>query len=57
MQDRKGVWRAVTVTCDGVEVSTYELADELWAPAYLSEDAQEGPRAFREKRAPQWKGR
>jgi enoyl-CoA hydratase/carnithine racemase len=35
----------------------FELADEIWAPAYLSEDAQEGPRAFRERRAPQWKGR
>lgn len=35
----------------------FELADEIWAPTYLSEDAQEGPRAFRERRAPQWKGR
>jgi enoyl-CoA hydratase/carnithine racemase len=35
----------------------FELADELWAPAYLSEDAQEGPRAFRERRPPRWKGR
>jgi enoyl-CoA hydratase/carnithine racemase len=31
--------------------------DRLFEPAYLSEDAQEGPRAFREKRAPVWQGR
>jgi enoyl-CoA hydratase/carnithine racemase len=35
----------------------FARADELFAPAYLSEDAQEGPRAFRERRAPRWKGR
>ncbi|MCU4185938.1 enoyl-CoA hydratase/isomerase family protein [Acidiferrimicrobium sp. IK] len=32
-------------------------ADRIWEPVYLSADAQEGPRAFREKRAPQWQGR
>jgi enoyl-CoA hydratase/carnithine racemase len=32
-------------------------ADALWEPVYRSEDAQEGPRAFREKRAPRWQGR
>lgn len=32
-------------------------ADRIWEPVYLSVDAQEGPRAFREKRAPQWQGR
>ena len=32
-------------------------ADALWEPVYLSADAQEGPRAFRERRAPRWEGR
>lgn len=31
--------------------------DRLFEPVYLSADAQEGPRAFREKRAPKWSGR
>lgn len=31
--------------------------DRTWEPVYRSEDAQEGPRAFREKRAPVWRGR
>ena len=35
----------------------YGAADEIWEPVYLSEDAQEGPAAFREKRRPVWKGR
>jgi len=35
----------------------YALAERIWEPVYLSEDAQEGPRAFQEKRAPVWKGR
>ncbi len=35
----------------------FDAADEIWEPVYLSEDAQEGPAAFREKRSPVWKGR
>lgn len=31
-----------------------DAADELWEHVYLSEDGQEGPRAFREKRKPNW---
>jgi enoyl-CoA hydratase/carnithine racemase len=31
--------------------------DELFEPVYLSQDAQEGPRAFAEKRAPVWQGK
>ncbi len=32
-------------------------AERLWEPVYLSEDAQEGPRAFRDGRSPRWQGR
>ena len=31
--------------------------NRIFEPVYLSEDAQEGPRAFQEKRAPEWKCR
>lgn len=35
----------------------YDRAEEIWAPVYRSEDAQEGPAAFRDKRTPVWKGK
>jgi enoyl-CoA hydratase/carnithine racemase len=35
----------------------YARAEEIWAPVYRSTDAQEGPAAFRDKRAPVWMGR
>jgi enoyl-CoA hydratase/carnithine racemase len=34
-----------------------DFADEIYEKVYLSEDGQEGPRAFKEKRKPVWKGR
>jgi enoyl-CoA hydratase/carnithine racemase len=34
-----------------------DFADEIYEKVYLSEDGQEGPRAFSEKRKPVWKGR
>jgi enoyl-CoA hydratase/carnithine racemase len=40
-----------------VREQAWEEAERLYRPAYLSEDAQEGPRAFSERRKPQWKGR
>jgi enoyl-CoA hydratase/carnithine racemase len=34
-----------------------QFSERLWADVYASEDALEGPRAFREGRPPVWKGR
>ena len=35
----------------------FDAAERIWEPVYLSADAQEGPAAFRDKRAPVWTGR
>ena len=40
----------------GVTAAT-EVAKQIFKPVYASEDAQEGPRAFREKRKPRWTGK
>ncbi len=48
--------KMVTAVMRRVMDETYTEVNEIWAPVYLSSDAQEGPLAFREKRTPQWKG-
>lgn len=35
----------------------FDIAETIWAPVYMSEDAQEGMQAFAQKRTPVWKGR
>lgn len=37
--------------------AAWDAADELFEPVYRSQDALEGPRAFRERREPRWEGR
>jgi enoyl-CoA hydratase/carnithine racemase len=37
--------------------AAFDEAERIWDPVYRSEDAQEGPAAFREGRAPRWQGR
>lgn len=44
-------------TLDVILGDARQRANDIWNPVYLSEDAQEGPRAFKEKRAPRWQGR
>jgi 1,4-dihydroxy-2-naphthoyl-CoA synthase len=40
-----------------VLATAFDEAERIWEPVYLSDDAQEGPQAFREGRKPQWHGR
>ncbi len=49
--------KMVTTVMRRVMGETYTEVNEIWAPVYLSSDAQEGPLAFSEKRTPQWKGK
>jgi enoyl-CoA hydratase/carnithine racemase len=49
--------RLVYAVADHGWTDAFAEGDRIFEPVYLSEDAQEGPRSFREKRAPQWQGR
>ncbi|MER5388135.1 enoyl-CoA hydratase-related protein [Saccharopolyspora sp. NPDC002686] len=48
--------RTVRLVADHPLPDALEEAERIWEPVYLSQDAQEGPAAFRDKRTPQWKG-
>ena len=48
----------VVERCSGRPLEeAYQIENEGWRIVTSSEDAQEGPRAFLEKRKPNWKGR
>jgi enoyl-CoA hydratase/carnithine racemase len=49
--------RMVYAVADHGRSAAFDEAEKIWAPVYRSQDAQEGPRAFAEKRRPQWEGR
>jgi enoyl-CoA hydratase/carnithine racemase len=49
--------RTVRLAAEHPLSAAFGEADQIWAPVYRSEDAQEGPAAFRDKRPPAWKGR
>jgi len=53
MAGKESIMTAMSAGCE----AGMALAHNTYRAAYASEDAQEGPRAFAEKRKPVWKGR
>jgi enoyl-CoA hydratase/carnithine racemase len=49
--------RTVRLAAEHAQSEAFGRAERIWEPVYLSQDAQEGPAAFRDKRPPQWKAR
>jgi enoyl-CoA hydratase len=49
--------RMVSMSCEMGLSAALATAVHIFEPVLRSEDAQEGPRSFREKRPPAWKGR
>jgi enoyl-CoA hydratase/carnithine racemase len=50
---KQSILRAMALGCD----EGFREAKEIYRAVYASQDAQEGPRAFAEKRRPVWSGR
>jgi enoyl-CoA hydratase/carnithine racemase len=46
--------RTVYLSAQHAMRDAYVEAERIWEPVYLSNDAQEGPAAFRDKRSPKW---
>jgi len=53
----KAAKRTVRLVAELPLAEAFVEAERIWEPVYLSDDAQEGPQAFRDGRAPEWKGR
>jgi enoyl-CoA hydratase/carnithine racemase len=49
--------QTVRLVAENSLTRAYEEAERIWEPVYLSQDAQEGPAAFRDRRRPTWRGR
>ncbi|MGW4335891.1 enoyl-CoA hydratase/isomerase family protein [Rhodococcus koreensis] len=47
--------KTVRLTAEHQLADAFDRAEQIWEPVYHSDDAQEGMRAFREKRKPVWK--
>lgn len=53
MAGKASILAAMALGCE----AGFARAKEIYKPVYASADAQEGPRAFAEKRAPRWQGK
>lgn len=48
--------KMIALAAEMGRTAAWDVADALFEPVYRSPDALEGPRAFREHRAPRWQG-